>query len=71
MIELNKLVSNAWTDINEEWLNPTTIPRQLLLLILNFARANEVIYKYEDGFTHAEIVLKDSIVSLFVEPVAV
>ncbi|RXH83053.1 hypothetical protein DVH24_003551 [Malus domestica] len=61
---------DAWKDINEEWLIPT-IPRPLLLRILNLARANVVIYKYEDGFTHAELVLKDSIVPLFVDPVPI
>ncbi|KAI5333889.1 hypothetical protein L3X38_024021 [Prunus dulcis] len=32
---------------------------------------NELIYKYEDGFTHAGVVLKDLLVSLFVNPVPI
>lgn len=68
-IELSKQVNNAWKDINETCIQNTPIPRPLLLRILNFARVVEVIYKHGDGFTHAGIFLKDSVVSLFVEPV--
>ncbi|CAL8151300.1 unnamed protein product [Prunus armeniaca] len=69
-IELSNQVSNAWKDINEICLRPTVFPMPLLLRILNLARAIEVIYKHDDGFTHAGIFLKDSVVSLFVEPVS-
>ncbi|PQP94756.1 terpene synthase [Prunus yedoensis var. nudiflora] len=68
-VELSKQVNNAWKDINETCIQNTTIPMPLLLRILNLARAIEVIYKHDDGFTHAGIFLKDSVVSLFVEPV--
>ncbi|CAL9017350.1 unnamed protein product [Prunus brigantina] len=68
-IELSKQVNNAWKDINETCIQNTTIPMPLLLRILNLARVIEVIYKHDDGFTHAGIFLKDSVVSLFVEPV--
>ncbi|ONI12902.1 hypothetical protein PRUPE_4G190700 [Prunus persica] len=68
-IELSKQVNNAWKDINETCIQNTTIPMPLLLRILNLARVVEVLYKHGDGFTHAGIFLKDSEVSLFVEPV--
>nr|QEE82240.1 alpha-cis-bergamotene synthase [Prunus dulcis] len=68
-IELSKQVNNAWKDINETSIQNTTIPVPLLLRILNLARVVEVLYKHGDGFTHAGIFLKDSVVSLFVEPV--
>lgn len=56
----------SWKDINEGWLNSAVndIPRPLFLRIVNLARVNEVIYRFEDGFTHAEVVLKDIIASL-------
>ncbi|XP_008232170.1 PREDICTED: (-)-germacrene D synthase-like [Prunus mume] len=68
-IELSKQVNNAWKDINETCIQNTTIPMPLLLRILNLARVVEVLYKHGDGFTDAGIFLKDSVVSLFVEPV--
>jgi (-)-germacrene D synthase len=37
--------------------------------ILNFTRVIDVIYKDEDGYRHAEIVLKDFVASLLVDPV--
>ncbi|PRQ55589.1 putative lyase [Rosa chinensis] len=70
-VELTKQVNDAWQDINEEWLDATSIPRPLLLLILNLARSSEVLYKGEDVFTHSENVLKGHVVSLFIEPVPI
>ncbi|CAL8152270.1 unnamed protein product [Prunus armeniaca] len=62
IIELGKQVNKARKDINEEWINLTTIPMPLPLRILNFARTNELMYKHEDGFTHAGVVLKDLLI---------
>ncbi|XP_024172082.1 (-)-germacrene D synthase [Rosa chinensis] len=73
-IELTKQVNNAWKDMNEGWLisaGAANVPRPLLLRIINLARVIEVIYKHEDGFTHAETGLKDIITSLLVEPVPI
>ncbi|KAB2615813.1 (-)-germacrene D synthase-like [Pyrus ussuriensis x Pyrus communis] len=69
IIELSKQVNNAWKDVNETCHRPTIFPMQLILRIVNLARMIEVIYKHDDGFTHAGIFLKDIVVSLFVEPV--
>ncbi|PRQ54464.1 putative lyase [Rosa chinensis] len=72
VIELTKQVNDAWKDVNEGLLHPiATVPRPLLLLILNFLRVTDVIYKYEDGYTHGGVVLKDYITSLLVEPVPI
>jgi hypothetical protein len=67
--ELRKQVTNAWKDINEECLYPTTVPMPLVMPILNLARVIDVIYKDEDGYTNAGVVLKDFVASLLVEPV--
>ena len=68
-IELMKQVSEAWKDINQEWLQSgKSIPQPLLWFILNLARSGEVLYKNVDLFTHPKAGLKDHLVSLFVEP---
>ena len=67
--ELRKDVSNAWKDINEECLYPTTVPLPLLVRVLNLARVMDVIYKDEDGYTRVGIVLKDFVASLLINPV--
>jgi hypothetical protein len=67
--ELRTQVTDAWKDINEECLYPTTVPMPLVMPILNLARVIDVIYKDEDGYTNAGIVLKDFVASLLVEPV--
>ncbi|GLT77756.1 hypothetical protein SLA2020_493160 [Shorea laevis] len=67
--KLEKEVREAWKDINKECLYPTTVPMPLVTRILNLARVSDVIYKDGDGYTHAEIVLKDFVASLLVDPV--
>ncbi|XP_044507235.1 (-)-germacrene D synthase-like [Mangifera indica] len=69
--ELRKQITDAWKDINEELLRPTAFPMPLLVRILNFARAMDVIYKDDDGYVHAHIYLKDYIASLFIDPVPI
>ena len=64
-----KQVINAWKDINEECLYPTSVPMPLLMRVLNLARAIDVIYKNEDGYTHSDVVVKDFIVSVLIDPV--
>ena len=46
----------------------------LLMRILNLARVIDVVYKDEDGYTHAGVVLKDFVSSkmathMLIEPV--
>lgn len=58
----DKQVSNAWEDIHEMWLHSTAaLPKPLLLRSLNLTRVIAVMFKYEDGFTRPELVLKDII----------
>ncbi|KAK9938326.1 hypothetical protein M0R45_015073 [Rubus argutus] len=70
-VTLTKQVDNAWKDINEELLNITTIPKPLLLRILNLSRVIEVVYKNEDGYTHAGGVLKGFVASVLIKPVPI
>ncbi|XP_040987076.1 (-)-germacrene D synthase-like [Juglans microcarpa x Juglans regia] len=66
--ELRKQVTDAWKDINKECLYPTEVPMPILMRVLNLARVIDVVYKDEDGYTHAGIVLKDFVASLMVDP---
>ncbi|KAM1648602.1 hypothetical protein ACFX1Q_010607 [Malus domestica] len=68
--ELQRQVNNAWKDINEACLHPTAVPMPLLIRILNFARTMDAMYKHEDGYTNANGMIKDLIVSTLVEPMA-
>ncbi|KAK9938417.1 hypothetical protein M0R45_015158 [Rubus argutus] len=69
--EFRKQVSDAWKDINEECLHPTPVAMPLLMRVLNLTRVIDVVYKSEDGYTHAGTVLKDFVASLLIEPVLV
>nr|WBW04474.1 terpene synthase [Ficus esquiroliana] len=67
--DLRKQVISAWKDMNEECLYPISVPMPLLTRNLNLARVSDVVYKYEDGYTHSEVVLKDFIASMLIDPV--
>ncbi|QHO32318.1 putative sesquiterpene synthase [Arachis hypogaea] len=69
--ELQKGVTDAWKDINEECLKPTEVPRQFLMNILNMSRFIDVMYKDEDCYTHAEGKMKKCIEALLVDPVPI
>lgn len=69
--EFQKRMTNAWKDINEECLRPTDVPMPLLTRILNFTRANNVIYTGGDGFTHVGEVMKGRIAALLIDPVPI
>ncbi|KAJ0765925.1 putative lyase [Helianthus annuus] len=66
---VNKMVKNAWNDLNEGCLKPTEVPMDLLTPIVNLARMNNVVYRYDDGFTYPENTFKEYITLLFFVPV--
>ncbi|CAL5439955.1 unnamed protein product [Camellia sinensis] len=70
IVELYKMIENAWRDINEEMLKPTAISMKLLIRVLNLSRISDVVYKYVDGYTHPEII-KDHVISLFEGPIPI
>nr|AIX97168.1 germacrene A synthase 2 [Barnadesia spinosa] len=63
--ELNKMIENAWKDINEGCLKPREVSMDLLAPILNLARMIDVVYRYDDGFTFPGKTLKEYITLLF------
>nr|ANO43018.1 terpene synthase 11 [Tripterygium wilfordii] len=63
-----EMIENAWKDINEECMKPTTMSREILLRIFNLIRVMDVMYKHEDLFTNPA-GMKEYIKSLFIEPI--
>jgi hypothetical protein len=64
-------VRDAWKDINEECLYPTSVPMPILTRVLNLARVIDVLYKDEDCYTHAGTLLKAFVTSMLIDPVPV
>ena len=62
---------SAWMDINEECLDPTDLPKPLLLRVLNLSRVMDVLYKDGDCYTHSKGSTKKDIVALLLDPCAV
>ncbi|CAL5341821.1 unnamed protein product [Camellia sinensis] len=70
LVELEKRVTNAWKDINQECLRPTAIQMPLLLRVVNLARVINVLYKDEDGYTHSGTKLKGFVTSVLIDSVS-
>lgn len=67
--ELSLQVTNAWKDINEELLDPTEVPKPLLMRVLNLSRVIDVLYKDSDGYTHSGESTKKIIEALLLNPI--
>ena len=69
MKKFEEMCEDTWKIMNEERSRLTTIPREILKVILNLARVCEVVYKHRgDGFTdqrrieaHIKAMITDSI----------
>ncbi|KAI4356603.1 hypothetical protein L6164_000614 [Bauhinia variegata] len=67
--ELKKQVTKAWKDVNEEFLDPTHVPKPLLMVVLNLTRVMDVLYKDGDCYTHSHGSTKNYIKALLLNPV--
>ncbi|KAM7490769.1 hypothetical protein LguiA_033690 [Lonicera macranthoides] len=70
-VEFNKRISNVWKDMNQESLHPTVVPMALLERVLNLARIINILYKDEDGYTHAKTRVKNAVVARLIESVPI
>ena len=69
--EFNKQIVNAWNEINQGFLVPTSMPILILIRVLNLTRVVDIIYKENDEYTHVGKVMKDNIASLLIDLVLV
>ncbi|KAG5596822.1 hypothetical protein H5410_038054 [Solanum commersonii] len=68
-IEIRKIIENNWKDLNRGCLKPTTVPRVLLMPVLNLTRVAEFFYKDEDAYTFSKNNLKDVISMVLIDPI--
>lgn len=69
--KLRERVEDAWKDINQAMLQPHSIPRSLLIRIINLARSAEFFYKgMTDGYTNVNQTLKDKVEYVLSKPIA-
>ncbi|KAL2231064.1 UNVERIFIED_CONTAM: Gamma-cadinene synthase, partial [Sesamum indicum] len=73
---LNKfmeLAEDGWKDLNTEWVTKTsTVPKDTVEQLLNYARVAEVTYKNcQDGYTNPEKFLAPQIIVVRVDPIAI
>lgn len=70
VLELKKMIENAWKSINEDHLKTTEVSTELLTRIMNLARMTDVVYRYNDRFTFPEKTIEEYINLLFIAPVS-
>ncbi|KAL8262719.1 hypothetical protein R6Q59_024068 [Mikania micrantha] len=68
---VRKDIEDVWKDINRESLMCKDIPRPLIMVVVNYARALYCLYKTNDSFTEVGEDIKDHINSLFIHPVTI
>ncbi|CAL9772092.1 unnamed protein product [Musa acuminata subsp. burmannicoides] len=69
--KLQEMVEDAWKDINQECLNPTTFLAPLLPTSLYFTRILENVYKYIDAYTESNTTMRECISLLLLQPVPI
>ncbi|KAL5788598.1 hypothetical protein ACOSP7_005547 [Xanthoceras sorbifolium] len=69
--ELQKLVKNAWKDVNKECLRLSDhdLPKPMLMFILNYPRIIYFMYEKDDFFTRVGKEMKTYVESLLIDPV--
>nr|AGW18155.1 terpene synthase 2 [Copaifera officinalis] len=66
---LLKEMENAWKDLNEEYMKPSSIPKVVLDRVRNYMRANEFYYdRFVDNYTIGE-GMKDDVAAVFLDPI--
>ncbi|XP_015083028.2 (-)-germacrene D synthase-like isoform X1 [Solanum pennellii] len=68
-MEIRKIIENNWKVLNRGCLKPTTVPRVLLMPVLNLTRVAEFFYKDEDAYTFSKNNLKDIISMVLIDPI--
>lgn len=68
--ELNKIASDYYKIIMEEYLTTTAVPRPILVRCLNVSRPIDLFYKEGDEFTNPSLgKVQEVITSLFIHPI--
>ena len=62
-------IIDSWKDINEECLEPRDVPMPLLMRVVNLACVMDTLYKDENCYTLSGGIMKDTIKSMFIDPI--
>ncbi|CAF1934666.1 hypothetical protein HID58_068224 [Brassica napus] len=68
--EMGKMAEESYKIMmNEFMVSNITMPRQIVVRIINIARVIAVYYREGEGFTYPDGTLKDRLASLFIKPI--
>ncbi|XP_016504543.2 sesquiterpene synthase 15-like [Nicotiana tabacum] len=69
--EIRKILESKWKDLNRGCLEPTDVPKVLLMPVLNLARMCEFAYKDEDSYTVSQNNFRDIVSMVLVDPITI
>ncbi|KAK8966284.1 hypothetical protein KSP40_PGU018237 [Platanthera guangdongensis] len=70
-LKLLEMSNKAWKNINKEFLMLNKLPLSLIGPIMNLARFNEFVYLGKDMYTQSEVIMKEYINAVLVEPIQI
>ncbi|PHT24978.1 Vetispiradiene synthase 1 [Capsicum baccatum] len=68
--DLSEIAENAWKDLNNECIKPTSVPTEILMRVVNLTRLIDVVYKNnQDGYSDPKNNVKSVIEALLINPI--
>ncbi|KAF5191164.1 (-)-germacrene D synthase [Thalictrum thalictroides] len=69
---IQKMISSAWKDMNQECMSPTPVPMPVLRIIISMAQIMELFYAAgHDGYSNTKGRTKDIVTLLFIDPIPI
>ncbi|CAA0815536.1 Alpha-humulene/(-)-(E)-beta-caryophyllene synthase [Striga hermonthica] len=70
--KFKEFVENGWKNMNTEWVAKSSIPKEMVVQVINYGRVAEVTYKNSiDHYTCPEKFMTPVITATFVDPIAI
>ncbi|GLT50647.1 hypothetical protein SLA2020_241190 [Shorea laevis] len=66
---MQDLIDKTWKKMNKEEFEPSLLPQTLIEATINFARMAQFMYKYGDGHSSQDDVMRHRILSLLINPI--
>ncbi|GER55361.1 Cis-muuroladiene synthase [Striga asiatica] len=70
--KFKEFVENGWKNMNTEWVVKSSVPKEMVVQLINYGRVAEVTYKNAiDHYTFPEKFMTPIITATFVDPIAI
>ncbi|GKU94221.1 hypothetical protein SLEP1_g7747 [Rubroshorea leprosula] len=66
---IQDLIDKTWKKMNKEEFEPSLLPQTLIEAAINLARTSQFVYRYGDGHSSQNDIMRHHISSLFINPI--